>query len=463
MSFICFCIGGYGMSITKSVKSPTRNNLIESAMTDAVGRNQDLKMFLKLLHNADEFSTIAINGGWGTGKTFFVKQAQLLIDIFDEQMIDEQGEQEDRTNIIRLQNLFKDSFDENNLLSALYFDAWLYDDVRDPLSAILSYISQKMGKKYGQSATNIKKLILEILKQISPMINISFDYEGLKNAVQKDYLGEVTDLEEIKNRIVSAFQDPVFSNKRLIFFIDELDRCNPIFALRLLEKVKHFFEDTDVLFVFSVNIPEFVATIRACYGNDFNAEQYLSKFFDIIVDLPPIDAFQIISSNQNWNSTGIISVYCRDIINEMHFSIRECQKFLDCYKIIESQIQQKIALNILGFIDLTTRASYLLFPILLIALKIKFPKKYEMFIRGEDGDILKQCLERSNDITYAIACLYQQPNQSQPDKSKSEIEEEIMGIYTQVFKADATKEKLWRLRCDILKLSSLIDERCVYE
>src|SRR5699024_957772 len=126
--------------------------------------------------------------------------------IFDKQAIDERSEQEVSTGVSTLQNIFKDSFNENKLLSALYFDAWLYDDVRDPLGAILFYISEKMGKKYGQCAINIKRLFAEILKQISSIVNINFDYEELKNAARKDYLEEIMDFEDIKDQIVSVFQ-----------------------------------------------------------------------------------------------------------------------------------------------------------------------------------------------------------------------------------------------------------------
>lgn len=444
------------MSITKSVKSPTRNNLIESAMTDAVGRNQDLKMFLKLLHNADEFSTIAINGGWGTGKTFFVKQAQLLIDIFDKQAIDERSEQEASTGVSTLQNIFKDSFNENKLLSALYFDAWLYDDVRDPLGAILFYISEKMGKKYGQCAINIKRLFAEILKQISSIVNINFDYEELKNAARKDYLEEIMDFEDIKDQIVSVFQDPMFSDKRLVFFIDELDRCNPIFALKLLEKVKHFFENTNVLFVFSINCQELAATIRAYYGESFNSEQYLSKFFDLIIDLPPVDSFEIISGDECWEDAGILSLYFQHITNEMHLSIRECERFLDCYKIIEGSLKQILHPGIWGQ-DAVTQVSYILFPILLLALKIKAPGQYKSFVDGDGLNILKQYVSTCKDIQSTIQYIYGENNGYQ-----GTFEERLEDAYKKVFKANGAGAQYWRLRMEILKLCSFVGARCVY-
>lgn len=425
-------------------------------MTDAVGRNQDLKMFLKLLHNADEFSTIAINGGWGTGKTFFVKQAQLVIDIFDEQTIDMQNQQDPGVDISTLQNIFRDSFGENNSLSALYFDAWLYDDVRDPLGAILFYISEKMGKKYGQSAINIKRLFAQILKQISSIVNINFDYEELKNAARKNYLEEIMDFEDIKNQIISVFQDPMFSDKRLVFFIDELDRCNPIFALKLLEKVKHFFENTNVLFIFSVNCQELAATIRAYYGESFNSEQYLSKFFDLIVDLPPIDSFEIISGDECWEDAGTLSLYFQHITNEMHLSIRECERFLDCYKIIEGPLKQIIHPGIWGQ-DVVTRVSYILFPILLLALKINAPGQYKIFVDGDGLNILKQYVGTCKDIQSTIQYIYSGINAYQ-----GTFEDQLEDIYNKVFKANGAGAQYWKLRMDILKLCSFVGARCVY-
>lgn len=50
---------------------------------------------------------------------------------------------------------------------------------------------------------------------------------------------------------------------RLVVFIDELDRCKPSYAVRLLERIKHYFDHDRVTFVFSVNTKELHHTIKS--------------------------------------------------------------------------------------------------------------------------------------------------------------------------------------------------------
>lgn len=40
---------------------------------------------------------------------------------------------------------------------------------------------------------------------------------------------------------LSEFIDTANSSKSLIFFIDELDRCRPNYAVSIIEQIKHFF------------------------------------------------------------------------------------------------------------------------------------------------------------------------------------------------------------------------------
>ena len=41
---------------------------------------------------------------------------------------------------------------------------------------------------------------------------------------------------------------------KLIIFVDELDRCKPTYAVRLLERIKHYFNNPNVTFIFAVDL-----------------------------------------------------------------------------------------------------------------------------------------------------------------------------------------------------------------
>ena len=73
----------------------------------------------------------------------------------------------------------------------------------------------------------------------------------------------------------------------VIFFIDELDRCNPTFAVRTLERIKHIFDIPNIVFVLSIDKSQLGNSICGYFGSDkFDAEEYLRRFIDIEYQLP---------------------------------------------------------------------------------------------------------------------------------------------------------------------------------
>ena len=51
---------------------PTEENLIETLYNDTINRNKDIVYFYDILQAQESASAIAIDGRWGSGKTFFV-------------------------------------------------------------------------------------------------------------------------------------------------------------------------------------------------------------------------------------------------------------------------------------------------------------------------------------------------------------------------------------------------------
>lgn len=76
---------------------------------------------------------------------------------------------------------------------------------------------------------------------------------------------------------------------KLWIFIDELDRCRPDFAVKTMEIIKHFFDITNVVFVFSVDLEQLSKTIQKVYGIGIDTDAYLRKFFDFIYNLTSPD------------------------------------------------------------------------------------------------------------------------------------------------------------------------------
>lgn len=54
--------------------------LSESIQSDVLKRNNKLIVLSKLLSNLKNNTIISVDGRWGTGKTYFVKQFKYLVD-----------------------------------------------------------------------------------------------------------------------------------------------------------------------------------------------------------------------------------------------------------------------------------------------------------------------------------------------------------------------------------------------
>jgi hypothetical protein len=103
-------------------------------------------------------------------------------------------------------------------------------------------------------------------------------------------------LENETNRIkaVQGFRDALTAltqkedgtTQKIVFIIDELDRCRPDYALNLLEIVKHFFAVSNVHFVLGVNLHALEHSVRARYGQGIDAAKYLQKFVMLEMRLP---------------------------------------------------------------------------------------------------------------------------------------------------------------------------------
>ena len=84
----------------------------------------------------------------------------------------------------------------------------------------------------------------------------------------------------------------------LIIMIDELDRCKPIFAIALLEAIKHLFCVPGVVFVLAIETKQLSNCIAKIYGlEEAGARAYLHKFVDMDIPLPSMDKHTFVCKN----------------------------------------------------------------------------------------------------------------------------------------------------------------------
>ncbi|MCP5250213.1 MAG: hypothetical protein H6939_00575 [Burkholderiales bacterium] len=76
-------------------------------------------------------------------------------------------------------------------------------------------------------------------------------------------------------------------NKPVVIFIDELDRCKPTFAIKLIERIKHFFDVPGLVFVLLMNRKQLESALEKYYGTStLDSKEYLGKFINLYLTLP---------------------------------------------------------------------------------------------------------------------------------------------------------------------------------
>lgn len=101
--------------------------------------------------------------------------------------------------------------------------------------------------------------------------------------------------------------------KPLFVVIDELDRCRPDYAIKVLEEVKHLFDIPGVVFIIAMHGDQLENSIAAVYGAKFESKAYLHRFFTRRYALRRLTMRELISSRIsldeldkfNWNFPGL--------------------------------------------------------------------------------------------------------------------------------------------------------------
>ncbi|MGA2052309.1 MAG: P-loop NTPase fold protein, partial [Opitutales bacterium] len=100
-------------------------------------------------------------------------------------------------------------------------------------------------------------------------------------------LKALEDFEFGKEELKAAIRHDLENNKAsAIIIVDELDRCHPRFAIEFLERVKHFFAIPRLKFVFGIDHEQLCKIARGAFGAEFDAHNYLKRFFDLQFTLP---------------------------------------------------------------------------------------------------------------------------------------------------------------------------------
>lgn len=126
------------MDIQKHYSDFSEANLRESYIEDVLDRNRHIHNFISILFNIEKGGVIAIDGDWGSGKTYFVHQVKWLLD-YASGNIDSEIESVLSRTLPKLHNI------KGHKYKVFYYDAWRYDKSNNPFFTLLRSLILTFG------------------------------------------------------------------------------------------------------------------------------------------------------------------------------------------------------------------------------------------------------------------------------------------------------------------------------
>lgn len=216
---------------------------------------------------------IALYGEWGSGKTSVMEYINKNITNY---------------NVVFFE-AWKYEKDSNLSLSLFEMILDKVEAEKDSLGKVLEDV-----KLIGKTLLNFSKNLLFNYRLSLPGMTVNIDQATKDTIKEMDELIErtsfYTNLKEFNisyNKLLDEYHKA--TGKKLLVFIDDLDRCSPENVLDLISSIKHFFIDSDkVVYFCGVDKHAVSKAINIRYQNIIKSEEYLEKVFDVTFNMPEI-------------------------------------------------------------------------------------------------------------------------------------------------------------------------------
>lgn len=387
--------------------NPTDENLFDTLEKDYIGRTTDVINFVRMICAIDGGSSIALDAKWGEGKTFFVKQAKLILDAYNDYGYDDAAHGLlDADKAKKIKDIFNKAYPGYVVpsLATIYYDAWEHDNDEDPVLSLVDSIVE--SGMVNLDYERMKGLLIQIIPILSNLVEAvskipvySITKELTKIANSKGELSAIDELvvSQKKKREIKALVNEFFDSisneveNGIIIFIDELDRCKPLYAVKLLERIKHYFSNDKIKFIFAINKEETQHTIKCVYGQGYDGARYLDRFFDYSITLPNYDKAKLYNYILG-ESPNRDNLYIEEVSENFGLSIRELIKLKSICKIALTDLHSNKYSNSFYFDDYLKNSYLLIF--LMIGLRMYNVSEYNLFISGNGFDIYEKYIMR---------------------------------------------------------------------
>lgn len=310
----------------KRVDEEPTPKAIEDALTqDPLHRKREIEDFLKMLIAVEPPYTFVIDAPWGSGKSFFVKQVARAL-----QMTNPALSQDSAKPSTTFGNIDEELHKKPYL--PIYFNAWEDDHFDNPILPILASIASTTGEKSVKGGEDFRKGIIGAIEAAASLVGYGGDINGvIDNFSGTDFLEQYKNERELRGKIDELIKSnlPKIAD-RAVIFIDELDRCRPEFAIKVLEQTKTLFQQENIVVVYSTDITQLAHSLQGIYGPRFDGRKYLERFYDKRLELNPIKpADYLLYKGINTMDGYTFMDITIDLLGYKQASLRACNRLID--------------------------------------------------------------------------------------------------------------------------------------
>ena len=219
--------------------------------------------------------TIALQSDWGTGKTSFM-------------------------NLVNNQLLSTDDALNNSQIATIVFNTWKYVQFNQEQNLSLSFLSHIISKLYGKTISEIveptagyaidgtENKLATAVKMLDQLAASTNSVKDEATAQRSSYVESAIAIEELKQQLTDAVNYKLKTDncERLVIFIDDLDRLNPVVAVNLLEVMKIFLDIPNCVFVLAVDYNIVMKGIKLKNHDMEMDDEKAHNFFDKMIQVP---------------------------------------------------------------------------------------------------------------------------------------------------------------------------------
>jgi len=258
--------------MSKNTNDLKLNLITDASISDSKHDSLDFKVYAEVITEAIITTptpfTVGVFGDAGKGKTSLMKFIQ-------NEIIEQKTEEK---------------------IISVFFNAWKFEKDEHPLLDLCSAIEKDIQKRRTDFDEDIIANILDYVKYLKYAVaNIKVQAEihdsndiinnNIDKDLEKQLLNQSTYFQIFE--LLKGLEKVLNSEKfRIIIFIDDLDKCLPKNAIKLLESINLVLNLKGLSFVLGIDRDTIESFLEQRYNNEFNLKNQGKNYLDKMIQLP---------------------------------------------------------------------------------------------------------------------------------------------------------------------------------